>query len=43
MNPVNPDDQNMVRFLTSFDGRAVIIESPKDVYYKEVKPAMLAK
>ncbi len=43
INPVNPDDQSIVRFLTSFDGRAVIIESPKDFYYKEVKPAFIGR
>ena len=43
INPVNPDDQSVVRFLTSFDGRAVIIESPKELYYKEVKPAMQSR
>ena len=43
INPVNPDDQSMVRFLTSFDGRAVIIEVPKELYYKEIKPAMQSR
>jgi hypothetical protein len=41
INPVNPDDQSVVRFLTSFDGRAVIIESPKNLYYSEIKPAFI--
>ena len=43
INPVNSDDQDIVRFLMSFDGRAVIIESPKDLYYKEIKPALLGR
>jgi hypothetical protein len=40
INPVNTDEQDSVRFVTSFDGRALLIEAPKELYYSEIKPAL---